>query len=255
MTLVLALGCTDGVVMAADSASTDLAGGTKQPTLKIRPFPNKGILFGASGDYGLLQKVFENMIDPPITAVKLKALRQALKQRFAQEVTLSTQYHCPQHPADAPPPCIALLAGVLEHKPFVLEFDKNATDTIFDDNLGSFNAIGSGKAFAQALFRPFLYKERDLEKAKVLAYKIIDDSINIAAFGLAAPVRISIVTLDGQISELSSPELESLAQTVQIWRELEIECLGKALSNSNVSSPQTIAIPEPEKTLEPSNTK
>ena len=34
MTLIVALGCNDGIVMGADSASTDAMSGTKQPDTK-----------------------------------------------------------------------------------------------------------------------------------------------------------------------------------------------------------------------------
>ncbi len=249
MTLIIALGCSDGVIMAAASASTDLEGGTKQATNKLRRI-GKSVLFGGSGDYGMIQKVHANMCEPAVTAVKMKGIRQQYKERFVQEVHAAKQFHVPQHNQDLPPPVIALIAGIFDKKSFILELEKNGGDTIYDENLGEFAAIGSGKSHAQAIFRPFLYNKRTVEHGKVLAYRVIDDSINIAAFGLAAPIRISILGLDGVIVDVDDEELSVIATTVQVWREMEVECLGHALSKTESAEPQSI--PEPEAESEPS---
>jgi len=60
MTLIVALGCTDGIVMGADSASSDSVSGTKQPVIKIQQIGRHTILCGGSGDVGLIQKLFES---------------------------------------------------------------------------------------------------------------------------------------------------------------------------------------------------
>ena len=58
MTLILALSCSDGIVMASDGlvTFTTSAGTMTQPGEKIRPL-SEFILWAASGDVGLTQKI------------------------------------------------------------------------------------------------------------------------------------------------------------------------------------------------------
>lgn len=59
MTLVLAIDCENGVVIASDSAVTDATGGTKQPGEKMKRMRDWPILYGIAGDYGLVHKLAE----------------------------------------------------------------------------------------------------------------------------------------------------------------------------------------------------
>lgn len=62
MTLIVAFGCSDGVVLSADSASSEQDVGTKQEVSeKIRRVGNLPIVYGGSGDVGLLQKIDEGV--------------------------------------------------------------------------------------------------------------------------------------------------------------------------------------------------
>ncbi len=56
MTLVVAVGCRDGVVLAADSASSDATTGSKQPVDKIFRLGDHPILCGGSGNGSVLQR-------------------------------------------------------------------------------------------------------------------------------------------------------------------------------------------------------
>jgi len=84
MTLILAIACTDGIVIASDSASSDPASGTKQPIDKIKRLGNLSILYGGSGDFGLLQKINENLITFT-PKPNLKRTRQELKKLIISE--------------------------------------------------------------------------------------------------------------------------------------------------------------------------
>jgi hypothetical protein len=61
MTLIVAIGCSDGVVLASDSCSTDLDNRTKQPVDKIKRIPGQAILWGGSGSGGLIDRIGEEL--------------------------------------------------------------------------------------------------------------------------------------------------------------------------------------------------
>jgi 20S proteasome alpha/beta subunit len=245
LTLVLAIGCTDGVVMAADSASSDTETGTKQPTDKIRRVGDHLILYGGSGDVGLLQKIDNNLATLHQWS-DLKGMCREIKNLIVPEQREAVQSHVnyPQMPFNLPPTAILLFAGVHNDQPWILEIERNGGDTIYGEKLGNFAAIGSGKPWAQALFRPHLYRERDLELGKIFAYRILDDAINLAAGGLAKPIRIYTISLDHIVREVEGGELVKIAETCETWRELEREAVG-ALVAGEMPEESAPPIPEP----------
>lgn len=246
MTLVVAIGCTDGVVLAGDSAMTDTDSDTKQPANKIKQIGNLPVLFGFSGHVGLLQKVEERLMtfQPKTT---LKRTRQELKQLVLPELAESTKWHAPypQQGFHQPPACILLIAGVLDGQPWILELERDGSDQMFGPDMGSFAAIGSGKPWAQAIMRPHLMTERTLEQGKVFAYRVVEDSIALAASGLAKPIHMRTVAADGAVATVTQDEQEqSLSPTCEVWRTLESDTVGKLFApSSNGPHPE---IPEPE---------
>ncbi len=247
MTLIVAIGCSDGVVLAADSAATDADSGLKQPAVKIRPVPGQPFLYGGSGDVGLLQKIDEALAGFPARGT-INALRKELKRRVAPELAESVQLHVPYpHPAyNMPPTATLLFAGVLNRAPWILEIERNGGDTIFSTvDFGHFGAIGSGKPLAQAIFRTHLRTERDLRLGKIFAYRVIDDAIELSASGLAQSIHIHTAALDGTIETVGQEELDGLRDTCALWRQTERDALGRALAPEPVEEPAP-DVPEPQ---------
>jgi len=243
-TLIIAIRCSDGVVIASDSAASDAESGTKQPIKKIRKIPEAPILYGGSGSVGLLQKISE-----AINKFKVKQhddigkIRSRLKSLIVPKLKESRELHVPypQFPYDKPPAAVVLFAGVHDKEPWILEIEKDGSDTMYDEELGGFAAIGSGKLLAQAIFRPHLMTPRDLSLGKVFAYRVIEDSVELAAGGLALPVQMHSISIDGKVQQIKDEELRSLADTCQGWRSLERETVGKLLSpdrEEDVSPPK-----------------
>jgi proteasome beta subunit len=248
MTLIVALGCSDGIVMGADSASTDSISGTKQPVIKIQQIGSSPILCGGSGDVGLLQKITDELHALSIpSAVKFKNVRQAIRRTCLPEMKEATETHIrqPVRGYDFPPTATFLFACIQHKLPFILEVDIDGRDTVYDKNYGFFNAIGSGKAFAQAIMRPHLTRERDLRLGKIQAYRIVEDSIELAASGLSKPIHLYTLELDGKITKLGDEELTVLQSQCELWRELEREALGKLLAPTTEEEPEAL-VPEPE---------
>ena len=246
MTIVVALGCSDGVVIAADSAASDQLSGLKQPTAKINPLKGQAILYGGSGDVGLLQKIHEGLEDYKAQA-KLKRLRQELKRLVATELHASSQMHVPWPGGgfDTPPAATCLFVGVLQGQPWILEIERDGRDTIYGEGFGNFAAIGSGGPLAQALFRPHLTTPRDLRLGKIMAYRLIDDAIALSASGLAHPIRIHTINMSGNLGEIKDTEIEGLASTCEAWRALERETVSGLLAASS-GKVEIAEIPHPE---------
>jgi 20S proteasome alpha/beta subunit len=248
MTLIVALGCTDGIVMGADSASTDIVSGTKQPVIKIQQVGKHPILCGCSGDGGLIQKIHEDLDGMSLTlSGKFKNTRQAIKRVVIQEMKDARDTHVAQ-PLQGfnTPPTATLLFGCIQNRlPFILEIEVDGRDTLYDHTYGWFNAVGSGKPWAQAIMRSHLAAERDLNLGKILAYRVLEDSIELAAEGLAKPIHLYTLDLDGKITKLGEDELKKLSENCELWRELERESLGRLLAPS-LAVEQEIEVPEPE---------
>jgi len=229
MTLVIAIGCSDGVVIGAASASTEED--LKQPIDKIRRIPGVPLLYGGAGDWSLLQK-----LDAALRSLQmkgnLKKTRQEIRKLTAPEHSESKKHHVayPEMPRHQPPVGILLFAGVLDRKPFILELEKDNTDTVYDERLGSFAAIGSGKSLAHARFRPHLNTERDLILGKYFAYRVLDDAIQLAAMGLGYPINIQTVSLDGTVEKVEAAEREHIQAWCEGWRQLEREAVEDMLT-------------------------
>jgi proteasome beta subunit len=246
LTLIVGIVCQDGVVLAADSASSDAETQTKQPTEKIRRLGKHPILCGGSGDVGLLQKIQEAMAGFAPQG-RLKRIRQEIKGRIVPELQEAVKYHAPYPAAgfNRPPDGIHLFAGIAEAKPWLLEIEKDGRDTIYDEALGNFAAIGSGKPWAQAIFRPYLFTPRDLELGTILAYRVMTDAIELSSAFLAPPIHIWRIPVDGEPNEVGQEEIDTkLKNVLGLWRAMETEVLGKLRAQSQ---PETAAeIPGPQ---------
>lgn len=251
MTLIIALGWSDGVVMAADSASTDFAAGIKQlSSSKVNRIGSEPILYGGSGDVGLSQHYVE-ALSVIRTSSDARAVRDQVCTKIGDAIK---KYH--QHVFDIPgaarrPTVVALVAGV--HKPepraskpepWIMEVNDNGGDTLYStEDFGYFAAIGSGARFAHALMRSHLRTKRTVEQAKILAYRALDDAILLSDSGLALPIHIYSLTLDGVVSTMDAEEQAKIVATVELWRDLETESLSRALVRDIDISDSTAQVP------------
>lgn len=245
MTLIIGIICDDGVVMAADSASTDMTAQVKQPTSdKLRRIAAKSMVLGGSGNVGLLQGIRESVEGYAGTAPSIKNVRRDLKALILPHQRQAIEDHIPlQIPGmNQPPTACLLVGGYAGNTPLLLEFEANGEDTCYDAALGNFCAIGSGKIYAHALFRTHLTRKRDLRLGKILAFRVVSDSIDLAHYGLAHPVHMWAIT-PSAVSIISDDEKNELEETVKIWRELESEALGKLLAPVQDAP---LAVPTPE---------
>jgi 20S proteasome alpha/beta subunit len=245
VTLIVAIACRDGVVLCADSASTDPDSMYKQSVEKIQRLSDQPILYGGSGDLGLLQKIDATLKDfqPQTSVIGVRTeLRRLIVPQLMESVRLHSPY--PKPGAYEPPEAVLLFTGVLNGSPWIIEIEKNGADTEFGSGMGNFAAIGSGKPLAQATFRPHLNTDRDVQLGRVLGYRVMEDSIALSAAFVAAPIHMYVITTDGGVQKVSREEEIELQTACQSWRQLESETVGRLLAPKQAQSPQ---IPLPNK--------
>jgi len=246
VTLIVGIVCQNGVVLASDSASSDPEAQSKQPFEKIRRLGQHRVLYGGSGDVGLLQKIHEALVGF-VPQGRIRRIRLELRTRIVPELLEAVKHHAP-YPAQGfnrPPEAVHLFVGIADNKPWLLEIEKDGRDTVYDDSLGNFAAIGSGKPWAQAIFRPYLFTPRDLELGTILTYRVMEDAIDLASANLARPIHIWRLPLTGDPVKVTQEEMDQKLNPVRgLWRKMEAEALGKLRAQPEPEAAPEIPKPE-----------
>jgi hypothetical protein len=81
---------------------------------------------------------------------------------------------------------------------------------------------------------------RDLNKGKVLAYRVLEDSIEVSHMGLAKPIHLYTITRDGSVNKSSEQELKGLGEFCEGWREYERATLDYLLGTSSPQDSETL---------------
>ena len=99
----------------------------------------------------------------------------------------------------------------------VLQVQINGTsDWVTDRPL----AIGSGSLFAYALLGKYDLSKVSLQKAKTLAVKVIQEAIDVGAYGLGPPIQMYELS-GGNAKEIDSTEIAALSDVARAIREAE----------------------------------
>jgi len=118
-----------------------------------------------------------------------------------------------------------LFCGQCNNDAWILEVLWNGKDTEYQER--GFHAIGSGKIFAQVVFSMLLHhkvRNCELGQAKVLAYRVVDSAIEVAAAGIGGPVQMWLIQ-QGRTLCLDGSELAQIRDTVGLWKQTEVETL------------------------------
>jgi 20S proteasome alpha/beta subunit len=226
MTLVLALECQDGIVLASDGQSTSDAAG--QPTrARVRKlFTLDGrFVWGAAGSVGLQQTLQERLEG----LVELNGRGGHVRRELAS-IVIDLQQQAMRdfvpHPGTTPPELACLFCWCDADGPRILSVPRTGGDHQFHS---SHAAIGSGDIFAELAVRSLLHigsPELTVEQAKMVAYKAVADAIEVAAVYLGPPIQMYVVTPDG-VHEVPEDEIEGgLADAVGLWGARQREVLG-----------------------------
>jgi 20S proteasome alpha/beta subunit len=85
-------------------------------------------------------------------------------------------------------------------------------------------AIGSGEIFALAVFGKYNQIPLNIEQAKLLAYKTVNEAISNATFGLCHPIDVWVTNNDGT-HQLQGEELTALQDADRVLRAGELSLM------------------------------
>ena len=215
MTIILAVPAKDGLIMASDGQIT-YTDGIRAPGKKIFLLTRK-CLWAASGRSALIQRVQERLSPLCESEATLESIRDNLAQtikKCAQEL----------FQLDQQPPQDSFVFVQYVNQPRILQISVNGTPEWI--TTGPF-AIGIGRMFAHALLQKYttLFPDKiDVQKASLLAFKIIEEAIEVGAYGLGPPIDIWQIAQD-KLKNLNEEEVSALADLSQGLRETELKLL------------------------------
>lgn len=245
MTLVISIPTRNALVLASDSQIT--MGGVRTIGKKIRGL-NEHCAWGAAGELALIQRVEESISSNPASSQPLGSQRDALSTTIKNCMTALLQLDFrTQFMGNNPDALLALHQGDFifaecRSSPVTLHVTLNGTP----EWISRPYAIGSGAPFAYALLQKYADRDLSVDQASVLAHKVIEEAILVAAYGLGLPVCIWHITSIGAV-ELDSPRIAAIADAASALREDEIRMLENM---TDVSEPAEVipvdpAIPRP----------
>jgi 20S proteasome alpha/beta subunit len=225
MTLILAIPAKDGIVIGSDSQVT--YNDVRWQEKKIKKL-NEHCLWSAAGELALIQRV-EESIDQLSDIMKqpLLIIRDTLSDIVMQSITTILQHDFRTRFIQPPNPELLLSLHPADFvfvewldSPKILHLLANGTTEWISKPF----ACGSGASFAYALLQKYKDYDYDLQIATVLAYKVLEESIETGSWGLGYPIDIWQISNNG-IHNLSDNELAALRDTTRGLRESEINLL------------------------------
>lgn len=227
MTLVLAIRCREGVVLASDGqATTDAAGQpTRQSVQKLFDLGGR-IAWGAAGSVGLQQALaerfaaeLEHVVAEPDPRAALVDAVIPIQQRALRDFVA----HPGAHPPDLA--CVFCWLGA-DGRPRIFSVPRTGSDHQLHDGHA---AVGTGDIFADFAMVSVAHlgtPDLSLEQAKMVAFKAIADAIDVAAVYLGPPIQMAVVTAAG-VRAVPKTEIEGgLSDSVDAWKARQRETLG-----------------------------
>jgi proteasome beta subunit len=223
MTLILGLAALDGIVLASDGQLT--TGEVRSPGKKIFPLNDK-ILWAGAGELSLIQRLQERLgvLSPDTPLANLRdqigelikdCVSELLQMDFrSQFLSLDQDRLVQLHLAD-------FIFAEFTRKPELLHINVFGSPEWMTDR--PFVA-GNGDLFAYALLSKYQKQRLQLNQASLLAYKVIDETIAVGAYGLGGPIDLWQISAAG-MKNLNTAELKTLTGQAQRLRKLEIELL------------------------------
>lgn len=227
MTLIIALACKDGVILASDSQATTFStGGPIRRTISKIKYLGQNKLWAASGSVGMIQKleaVFNSLPKEILNApLSEHQLRQAIIQNAhalrAQELQRHRTLHGPGRDIEAG--MADLLIVEYQNGARIWHINPDCADEFLEEF--GYGTSGSGDIFAHTLIKNYRVKNLSVEQGCLIAYRVLRDAIDIGAFGLGEPIDIWIIDNNG-VRQKSQPEMLALRDSYASWIEAEEE--------------------------------
>ncbi len=212
MTIILAIPTKNGIILASDGQIT--SGEIRAPGKKIKQL-NKNCLWAAAGRESLIQRVEEKIVNLPNKENPLGNIRDNLAQ---------TVKNCSIElfGIDQQPPQEEFIFVEYHKVPRILHITASGTPEWI--KTGPFG-IGIGRTFVHALLQKYqelIPTKIDIGKGTLLAFKVIEEAIEIGAYGLGFPIDVWQISESGG-KNLNGEELGNLKNDCWKLRELEIK--------------------------------
>jgi proteasome beta subunit len=222
VTVVLALRCADGIVLASDSQITDPARGVSYPAQKLHPLGGKAA-WGGSGSRAVLYDIEQLLNAEPDAVVEAQDVGRALQAR----VLPIFKHHyenfisdVPETKSGATPATFVLAAGYADGKPFIVDIDPHGLIGHHEET--GFQSVGSGAPMAQqayALLASFQTSRRGVDYGVAAALRVLD-ALDVSSPSVGGPMDICRITPEGA-HHLSPDEVEEVRSQVTRWLDQE----------------------------------
>jgi 20S proteasome alpha/beta subunit len=228
MTLVLALRCADGVVLASDGQATSDAAGqpTRQPVDKLFALGAR-IAWGAAGSMGLQQAVGEALAEREALLAGARDPRPLIVDALVPVQQRALRDYVP-HPGTQPPDIACIFCWCDPGgRPRIFSVPRTGSDHQLHDGHA---AVGTGDIFADFAMASITHlgaPELTLEQAKMVALKTVRDAIDVAAVYLGPPIQMFTVTPGEGARSVPRAEVDGeLTDSVDAWKLSQRESLG-----------------------------
>ena len=231
MTVVLALRCADGIVLASDSQVTDPGRGLSFPAQKLHSL-GEHAAWGGSGSRAVLHDIEQLFDAEPDAVVEAQDVGRALQAR----VLPIYKHHYANFISDVPetkpgatPATYVLAAGYAGSTPFIVDIDPHGL--IGHHEVTGFQAVGSGAPMAQqahALLANFQMSERGVDYGVVAALRVLD-ALDASSPTVGGPMDICRITPEGA-HHLTPDEIDDVRGLVARWLELEQRAVDELFS-------------------------
>lgn len=228
MTVVLAIRCSDGLVLAADSQITEGDRGMSYPGQKLHHLgPHAS--WGGSGARSVLLELEDVFEESAGAIVDAEHVGRALQERTLPILQHHYDHYIHEVPGEEPtagPSTYVLAAGYSGDEPWIFEINPNGMVNRYDD-IG-FHAIGSGAAMAHqagALLAHFNMMQRPVDYGVVAAIRVLR-ALAITSPSVGGEFDVSRITPDGA-EHLDDDDLDEVHQQVERWTDLEQQAMDR----------------------------
>ncbi|WBB79768.1 proteasome protein [Micromonospora sp. WMMD882] len=228
MTVVLAVVCSDGVVIGSDSQITESDRGLSYPAQKLHPLGSCAA-WGGSGARGVLNDLRPILEESAPAILEAPDIGDEIQERVLPILKKHYGNYIPEVPGEGSGGGVSaylLAAGYSQGGPWIVEINPNGLIGRYEDV--GFHAIGSGAPMAQqagALLAHFRMTERSVEYG-VLGIVRVLDTLSQTSPSVGGPFSVARIQEDGA-HHLDEKEITKALKDVQRWCDLEQEALDR----------------------------
>jgi hypothetical protein len=223
VTLIAALRCREGVVLCADSQQTRGARGRRLARSARKVYePRPGLLLAAAGAQDVAQEFSLRLqrspdLAPTSDRLKLKSQLQALLRGLREDPAIEgrsdhVEFLLAWWPRDA-------------HQPVALHLlSAGAAEWVDGWAFGGIALGAEIASFAVSTMRYFDPATLTLEQAKLLALKVLRDTIEVSVEGIGGAVQMATLGRRG-VGVIEATDMRRLHDAVDLWERRCAEML------------------------------